>query len=363
VQLNNLARTDFEYYSASASLLHDKPDQPVGDGADEQSSAASGEPLDGSATAPERISLSALEAAAAMAASREGTAWREQVAGSKGSLTQALQLAAELSGVPRESILESAGQMLESLDSKLREAHASVTGMRRRLKRASAESEEGRAAVSSTGVTDESGTRVEWGHELSRWTVESCASLDEIADTRRAALTGVESSRRADGGSGDGSDSGDGEKRVSDGGTRRAALTGVESSRRADADSGDAEKRADRDSGDGEKRGRDGDSKSRAADGDSFVLTGAREGAVSLLEAMGPVWRVDSEAEAERQLLSYAAVATLPTNERVLALSMTSTTERLLHALCALRVSERRLAALLALRQVETPPPGDEKEE
>lgn len=299
VQLNELEQTDFDYVSAKASLLHDEPDEPVESGVVKDAVAASGEPLDGNGTAPEAVSLSDLEAAAALAASREGTAWREQTAGSKASLMEALQRAAELSGVPRESILESAGEMLGSLETQLREAHASVAGMRRRLKRESAESEEGAAEVPSTGETDETGTRVEWGHELSRWTVESCSNLDEIADRRRTELTSV---------------------------TRSYPV-----------------------SGDGDVEAVDGD----RGDG------GARAEAPSLLEAMGPVWRVDSEAEAERQLLSYAAVATLPTNERVLALSMTSTTERLLHALCALRVHERRLAALLALRQAETQP-GDE---
>jgi len=81
----------------------------------------------------------------------------------------------------------------------------------------------------------------------------------------------------------------------------------------------------------------------------------------SLHEALANVWRVSSETDAERQLLSFAAVATLPPADRVLALSMTSTTERLTHALCALRKQQRRLAALLALQRAASAHAPDEE--
>ena len=51
--------------------------------------------------------------------------------------------------------------------------------------------------------------------------------------------------------------------------------------------------------------------------------------------------------------LSFAAVAALSPSERVVALSMTSTTERIAHAFLSLRLQERRLAALLALRAAD----------
>ena len=57
------------------------------------------------------------------------------------------------------------------------------------------------------------------------------------------------------------------------------------------------------------------------------------------------------QAQAERQLLSFAAAAVLSPAERAQALQMTSTSERLTHAVCALREQQRRLAAQLALRQ------------
>ena len=70
----------------------------------------------------------------------------------------------------------------------------------------------------------------------------------------------------------------------------------------------------------------------------------------TLLEPLGDVWDVDAEAQAERQLLSFAAAASLSPSERVQALSMRSTSERLTLAVCALRERQRQLAAKLALR-------------
>jgi len=258
VELEALTETDYEYVSATATLLHDHPED---------------DSLAGVGAAPEAVSASALQEAAAKAAAREG-----QRAGAKDTLAGALQAAAQLSGVDPSDILATAGAMLGSLDAQLKSAHTSVTSMRTRLRRAAEAADEADSAVSSTGETDESGTRVEWGHELRDLSAESYADLDELIATRRSVLT---------------------------------------------APLGTAD--------------------------------GPRPAACSLLETLGEVWCVGSDDEAERQLLSYAAVATLPPNERVLALSMTSTTERIAHALCALRVQERRLAALLALRQADTP--------
>ncbi|EOD06548.1 hypothetical protein EMIHUDRAFT_106783 [Emiliania huxleyi CCMP1516] len=56
------------------------------------------------------------------------------------------------------------------------------------------------------------------------------------------------------------------------------------------------------------------------------------------------------EQAAERQLLSFAAAATLGPQIRAHALTCTSATGRLSAALCALRQQERRLAAILTLR-------------
>jgi len=83
------------------------------------------------------------------------------------------------------------------------------------------------------------------------------------------------------------------------------------------------------------------------------VLTSAGPDAAPLSclsEPLGEVWNVKSEADAERQLLSFAAAATLSPSERAQALGMTDTDERLTHVLCALRQQQRRLAALLALK-------------
>ena len=70
-----------------------------------------------------------------------------------------------------------------------------------------------------------------------------------------------------------------------------------------------------------------------------------------LLEALEDVWCVSSEAQAERQLVSFAAAAALSPNERAQTLGMDDTSERLTHVLCALRTQQRRLAAELALSE------------
>ena len=77
------------------------------------------------------------------------------------------------------------------------------------------------------------------------------------------------------------------------------------------------------------------------------------DGPASLQEKYGALWNTGSEADAERQLLSFAALADEPT-VRTPALFSQSTTERLTMALCALRETERRLAAQLALRNLGT---------
>ena len=72
--------------------------------------------------------------------------------------------------------------------------------------------------------------------------------------------------------------------------------------------------------------------------------------APTLLEGLGEAWGVESEDDASRQLLSFAAVATLGTAERAQAMMMGSTTERLTLALCSLREEQRKLAAMLSLK-------------
>uniref|UniRef100_A0A7S4C4Z2 Lon N-terminal domain-containing protein n=1 Tax=Chrysotila carterae TaxID=13221 RepID=A0A7S4C4Z2_CHRCT len=72
--------------------------------------------------------------------------------------------------------------------------------------------------------------------------------------------------------------------------------------------------------------------------------------ASSLIEQVRTLWGVDTEAQAERQLLSFAATGFLSPVERAEALGMRDTVQRLQHVLTALRENERRLAAQLALR-------------
>ena len=72
----------------------------------------------------------------------------------------------------------------------------------------------------------------------------------------------------------------------------------------------------------------------------------------SLSASLAEVWGVGSEEEANRQLLSFAAAATLSPNDRIQALQMSDTTERLSHVACTLREQQRRLAAMLALKGV-----------
>ena len=107
VELQDIKQTDFQYVMGTASLLHDQPDGEVS--------------LAGLGAAPESVSASALQEAAAKAASREG-----KRAGSKDTLAGALAAAAQLSGVDASSILVTAGEMLGLLDEQLESAHASV---------------------------------------------------------------------------------------------------------------------------------------------------------------------------------------------------------------------------------------------
>jgi len=73
----------------------------------------------------------------------------------------------------------------------------------------------------------------------------------------------------------------------------------------------------------------------------------------SLSQAIAPVWGTQDEDEAERQLLSFASASTLPASERLQALGMSDTTERLAHVASALRAQQQRLAAMLALRSTD----------
>ena len=70
-----------------------------------------------------------------------------------------------------------------------------------------------------------------------------------------------------------------------------------------------------------------------------------------LATAVGDAWGVASEAEAEAQLLSFAAVATLSPLERFEALLITDPAQRLTLALEALRDQQRNLQEMqLALQ-------------
>ena len=75
----------------------------------------------------------------------------------------------------------------------------------------------------------------------------------------------------------------------------------------------------------------------------------------TLCDGLASVWGVESEAAADRQLLSFAAAATLSPTARAIALGMSSPTERLTSALTSLREQQRRVSALLALRNAMPP--------
>jgi len=64
-------------------------------------------------------------------------------------------------------------------------------------------------------------------------------------------------------------------------------------------------------------------------------------------------WGVETDEQAERALLSFAAAASMGNDVRTHALLTACTTERLSAALCALREAERRLAAKLSLQGLE----------
>jgi len=70
----------------------------------------------------------------------------------------------------------------------------------------------------------------------------------------------------------------------------------------------------------------------------------------SLLAAVASGWGVESEEEAQRQLLSFSASATLSPSARAQALGMRSGAERLAAATAVLKEQQRRLSALLVLR-------------
>ena len=71
--------------------------------------------------------------------------------------------------------------------------------------------------------------------------------------------------------------------------------------------------------------------------------------ASSLDEHMQRLWGVQTESDAEDQLLSFAASACLSVKERAMALMETNTLERVQAATASFRESQRRLAAQVAL--------------
>lgn len=73
----------------------------------------------------------------------------------------------------------------------------------------------------------------------------------------------------------------------------------------------------------------------------------------SILDVVGDAWDVDAEHEAELQLLSWAAVATLAPIQRAEALVASDTAERLAFALESLREQQEDLAELLVLEGLE----------
>ena len=72
--------------------------------------------------------------------------------------------------------------------------------------------------------------------------------------------------------------------------------------------------------------------------------------ASGLDERLQKLWGAADEAEAEAQLLSFTAAACLSVRERAIALTETSTLERLQASTAAFGESQRRLAAEVALR-------------
>jgi len=87
----------------------------------------------------------------------------------------------------------------------------------------------------------------------------------------------------------------------------------------------------------------------------------AATAASSLLEAVRDTWKVDSEAAAERELLSFAAVASLGPADRAEGLLMRDTAERLAFAEEALVAQKSQLEALLRMAG-EKPQAGAEGE-
>jgi len=73
----------------------------------------------------------------------------------------------------------------------------------------------------------------------------------------------------------------------------------------------------------------------------------------SILDVVGDAWDVGAEHEAELQLLSWAAVATLAPIQRAEALVASDTAERLAFALESLREQQEDLAELLVLEGLE----------
>ena len=69
----------------------------------------------------------------------------------------------------------------------------------------------------------------------------------------------------------------------------------------------------------------------------------AAEAALTVSGALGGLWEVGSEAEAELQLLSFAATASLSPIQRVEAMLITDTAERVRHALDCLREQQQNL--------------------
>jgi len=80
---------------------------------------------------------------------------------------------------------------------------------------------------------------------------------------------------------------------------------------------------------------------------ESLLGPGQTAGSRSLHEVVGSLWGVAGEGEAELQLLSFAAAATLSPEERVVAMQITDPSMRFELALQGLTEQQRLLATLL----------------
>jgi len=133
VRVQDIRQTDFDYVKANVTLYHD--DKEETDETDDIAAALASAVASGKGTTGEQSpSQTAAEAAAANAVASSAAA----------------------SGVSKEAVIAAATEMLLTLDDQLRDTHASVTSMRRRL------SGDGVATDSEVRSAD---TRVLGGHE------------------------------------------------------------------------------------------------------------------------------------------------------------------------------------------------------